>query len=563
MAVVNRIYLNGRLRPDLHVVSVTQRSGLSTPGTAIISAPADRFGADPLERWNTVKIILDARRRRTLAFTGWVWRRVTTEEPGARDTRYECVDGRIHLINTTVKRDYNTQGKMGNEYTLEENLTARAVARDIVAQFNADTGLGFQINTYGISVEDTRRSFSLQGQTVATALDGILESSCSVRRAEFAVQYLDPSLQGVSHGDIRIFIFGQYSGRVRRITAGSRPTRSFKGQPGGRPTAGAMMRGDMVHDIFNRVIVQGHYKLHQKGLALTPAWDTTDEDTIRDVMMDRTRYCAPEINGEVNPWYQAQYKQIGTLYRIAKVSLVDPSTGLAADYTPVIEPFLLQNMGELTGAKVNWSSAVVVKGPRVTSEETYDGDPEGEPVPTSQYYCITAGYTIHQGVFLEFAEPLYSMGVDEVSGELEFTFPEELWLVCTVRDTERLEYDTTKIGDEPYTVTRRMIRPIYHYWDMSEFEIDPETHAVTVLTETEELRDDTARARRYALSLLNAVDAVRRVYSFTLPMFPTSYAVGDRLESNFYQVKGRAIREIEYMCMASGGPVADVNVTAW
>jgi len=540
--ILNRVYVNGHMRDELRVISVTQRAGLSTPGTAVISAPYDKFGNYPLLDWIPIKIYLDWYGARKLKFTGYIWRRILSEAPGSRDAFYECVDGRVHLMHNPCARDYNVRSDKGNSYDTDENSGACQIAIDIINRFNAYAERATQYDFSALNKIYNGNEYQLRNTTVAQALDGIAQGNSQYSKPRFRVQYLeDRGYTGVNHGDIKISIFGIGYGKPVRVVLGSNPAKSFKAQRGGHPNVSEADQTQTIGDFFNNLIAEGDFKKVQTAMLLTPAWDESDPAVVQTVMKNRTKYCMPLINGQPNPYYQKKYEIIGKVWKINKVTLWDPITQAWKEFDPIFETYLVQNRGgveEMT-TKNPIPHFVVIGGAPAVSP---GGEP-GEPI----YRAITQGYTILQGSFVEFAEPLFTLNYSVEAG-FYYTFPDDICLVASVKDSLRVAYNTGKVGEAPYTVTRRLTRPLFQHWRIEDgWKIDPLTGEVTWVDD-EVCRDDTSKLQSYALGYIKERFILENVYHFTLPHFTLNYEVGYRVESNYSEINHASIIEITYIC---------------
>ena len=546
--IEHMVYINNHYRKHLRVVSVTQRASLVTPATATISAPNEHLGLTTLRRWDIVNIYCDIHRNRKLVFTGFVWNRNISQGPGYCNLTYECVDSRVLLNTEVVARDFNKMSKRCNEYDSNEKAHARFIACTILMAFNANTGCGFGYNFTPFLTTYNGREYNFEGLTCADALDHLLVDNSYYEKPRFKVSY--------SGGTTNLFIemFGIGYGRRTKVILAVKPENLYKSQPGGRPNVSNFNFAETIGAFINRIVCKGDSVQFQTKLKLEPAWDESElvAAHVQEVMLHRTIFCQPIINNQANPYYTKGNEYIGRLFRIPEVFLYNEITGINKAYHPVIDNSLAQNAGSIDSLTTAcpYPHFIIIEYPKLIEE---GGTPENGKA------IIVEGYSIRQDKYVEFTKPLGKLTSDGTN--YSWQFPDNLYLVCTVRDTQRVTYDSNKVGDEPYRITRRLNRKDFKYTEIRQgAKLNPSAWTTEDI-ESEEIRNDLDLMAIYSLAFLKETIKAPGLYHLTLPAFTTQYEIGDKISSNIGEISEKNIVEINYVLENEGQPVNDVSLS--
>ncbi len=573
--IKNYIYINNTYRPDINLIKINITSGLTNPSTVIISVPTDKIARCQLNRWVPIEIYFDTRRnyynKKHPIFIGYVWEKVISEEPGSRETKFQCVGSEILLITNEVGKNYNVFQSYDNTI-----YTTVDIVNDIINTYNTDNVRGITFDTRYLSASTEKHN--IKGTPISTALENLVAAEATIEKARIKKTYYNVTDNPLwKWGDIHFSIYGKNIGKKAKIRIATDPTKSILNQPTGRPNISSISEETQVGSFVNRWIIEGKRKISLRSMRLIPDWGTNLENNIK-IFENYYLYTTPIIEDKANPYYQKGNEDIGRKWRIAPIPILKNNSYInsyqpeiavnykyrdqyfpqyvAAENERIIAPFVFgqvkQSIENMEYAYANNYGTVT---PNTYQYTGYGDNYYGGYFYSGKFNLINVNFKI-QGMHVIFNFPVHSSYIDPVSEKSFFTFPEELYLVCAVVEGDHITYDSGKIGNESYTVTRTVRSDEFeciNYYKSFYWTTDNEGKEIIDWVDSFEVRNDYIYMWQQAQYAANNNKNSDSVYSFALENMPSYYDIGYQLDSNYIDLAGKNISNIEYSCDVNQG----------
>jgi len=343
----NDVVIASYIYNDADIVNVSIEAGASVPSTAVISFPAFVYGRQPVFLDNVIDIYLDTWRNgyfRQPVFQGFI-QSENQEYSTQMATAYNAVDVRQRMNEVSVRRDFNMPDRTSG--LPRERLSYAQIARQIVRDFNADSGVAIdvEIDTSGLSNAEAP-AIAATGMRVSGLLDNLLLMSPDAQGAKWRVDYR-------RGGTAILSIYFTGSGQSRWIGYGADATIGYTTQG---VNCDEISTVNSIDGLVNRVIAIGGNDIVQNSWTLSPAWPSTLDGVSESIIISNRAKYASKIDLElktplggdlVNPSYIPGAEFVGTLYEIPALTLFDETTNLeqgTADSTSAQYPEIINRL---------------------------------------------------------------------------------------------------------------------------------------------------------------------------------------------------------------------------
>lgn len=518
-----QIYINGQIRFDCYVQGVIERSGFF-PSEATLVFPTRRFPHRPTSEGAVVTIFLNRAYTNRAIFRGYIQQ--LSLSYGENDgVVASCVDERARLNDDCCQYNYNEIDEDTDQP--RERIGARIIANDIWTQYR-DWQTSANGNTNYLKFDPSAWPRMWVGEQRfedtphGSALDQLVRLYPEEARRRVYVRRGG----GINGSDI-LSAFRIGHGPVKNVFYATVDENTAANQWSGYPNCDSIEYRKADFNVIEKLTVHGRKRRVQSAFACTAAWDSA---TAQAVMANPDLYTVRRLEGgDYNPSYIPGSEWTGRRFALPAVTQTNPRTGESDSTYPRI-------LSQLHDADLEESVRLARPVVRVV-------------FPGESAEILTSGFSIEEGRWLVFNEPLARPSAATPGAAITAVFPTSVTLVATWEARARLELDDDLSSGRsvPHSRRRRLNNDnfFHDFYDTGAYSLQSDGTLDAIGSPTGVTVED-AELEEWGQARLKEMQIEDIYFSMRFPTCPAYFSIGDRIRLNGRILPDVNVTEIQY-----------------